>query len=205
MYLPPIQAMNDTQIHASGDVTIHPGAVIAPGVLFMANEGSKIIIAAGACIGMGTVLHAAGGTIEVLEGANLGAGVLVVGSGTIGKNACIGTSSTLFNISVSAQTMVSPGSVLGDRSRKVESEAQAPATSEPQPTETPNLFKDPWATKVTEPAQGFENNNFKPAPQAEHKPAVPRSPTPVHGQSYVNSLLSTLLPNRPYQDSPPPP
>jgi carbon dioxide concentrating mechanism protein CcmN len=205
MYLPPVQAMNDTQIHASGDVTIHPGAVIAPGVLFMANEGSKIIIAAGACIGMGTVLHAAGGTIEVLEGANLGAGVLVVGSGTIGKNACIGTSSTLFNISVSAQTMVPPGSVLGDRSRKVQSEAKAPATPEPQPTEPPNLFKDPWSTKVTEQAQGFENNTFKVAQQAERKPAVPKVSTHVHGQSYVNGLLSTLLPNRHYQNPPPTP
>jgi carbon dioxide concentrating mechanism protein CcmN len=203
MYLPPLQAMHDTQVHVSGDVTIHPDAVIAPGVLFVANEGSKIIIAAGACIGMGSVLHAAEGTIEVLEGANLGAGVLVVGSGTIGKNACIGTSCTLLNTSVPAQTMVSPGSVLGDRSRKVQSEAKATATPEPQPTETPNLFKDPWATKVTEPAQGFENNNFKPAQPAEHKPAVHKAPNHVHGQSYVNSLLSTLLPHRPYQDPPP--
>jgi carbon dioxide concentrating mechanism protein CcmN len=195
MYLPPIQAMQDTQVHVSGDVTIHPGAVIAPGVLFMANEGSKIIIAAGACIGMGSVLHAAEGTIEVLEGANLGAGVLVVGSGTIGKNACIGTSCTLLNTSVPAQTMVSPGSVLGDRSRKVQPQESATPTTQPTDAFT-NTFKDPWATTV-------ENNSIKVVQQTENKPIVHKAPTHVHGQSYVNSLLSTLLPHRPYQDPPP--
>jgi carbon dioxide concentrating mechanism protein CcmN len=204
MYLPPLQAIHDTQIHVSGDVTIHPGAVIAPGVMFVANEGSKIVIAAGACIGMGSVLHAAEGTIEVLEGANLGAGVLVVGHGSIGKNACIGTSSTLFYTSVPAQTIISPGSVLGDRSRKVQS--QAPATPTPQSPEiSTNTFQDPWATADPHTSYNNGHNNTKVVQQTENKPAVYKSPTPVHGQSYVNSLLSTLLPNRPYQSPPPTP
>ncbi len=128
MKLSPLQPMSHSQVCVSGDVTIHPSAVIAPGVLLQANPNSRIVIAAGACIGMGTILHADQGTLEVGESANLGTGVLFIGSGTIGANACIGSSSTLLNISIPKQQVLPSGSLLGDTSRHV-------STGEPTPVE----------------------------------------------------------------------
>jgi len=60
-------------------VTIHPSAAIAPGVLLQADPESQIIIAAGVCVGMGTILHAHAGILEVSQEQNIGAGVLIVG------------------------------------------------------------------------------------------------------------------------------
>jgi carbon dioxide concentrating mechanism protein CcmN len=144
VYLPPLQAMHDSQVYISGDVSIDPSAAIAPGVLLQASPGSAITIAAGVCIGMGAVLHACEGTLEIQAGASLGAGVLLVGAGVIGPNACIGAQSTLLNTSVEGKLLVPSGSVLGDRSRKIQLESEAvppvistPPVPEPTPETTP--------------------------------------------------------------------
>ncbi len=50
----------------SGSVTIHPSVAIAPGVLFQTDPESQIIIAAGACIGIGVILHTHKGILEVV-------------------------------------------------------------------------------------------------------------------------------------------
>lgn len=170
MYLPPLQAMHDSQVYTNGDVTIHPNAAIAPGVLLQASPGSSIIIAAGACIGMGAVLHSYDGILEIQEGASLGAGVLVIGAGIIGSSACIGAQCTLLNTSVEAKVLVPSGSVLGDSSRQPQPEAEeltqaivAKATPEPK-SEPPLLdpLPDPWqaAQSVPEPV------NFSAPPSA---------------------------------------
>ncbi|MGB8703381.1 MAG: hypothetical protein WCD18_28525, partial [Thermosynechococcaceae cyanobacterium] len=70
MYLPPLQAKQDSRICINGDVSIHPSAAIAPGVLLQANPGSQIIVGAGACIGMGAVLHAHEGILTIQDGAS---------------------------------------------------------------------------------------------------------------------------------------
>ena len=114
--------MSHSQICVSGDVTIHPSAVIAPGVLLQADSNSRIVIAAGACIGMGTILHADQGTLEVGESANIGTGVLFIGSGNIGAHACIGSSCTIFNTDVPKQHVLPSGSLLGDTSRQIQTE-----------------------------------------------------------------------------------
>lgn len=113
MSVPPLRLGNQFDIHISGEVSIHQSAVIAPGVILQAAPNSKIIIAAGVCVGMGSILQAARGMIVVGAGANLGAGFLMVGTGTIGENACIGAASTVFNSSVAPGEIVAPGSVLG--------------------------------------------------------------------------------------------
>ena len=113
MSVPPLRLGNQFDIYISGDVSIHQSAVIAPGVILQAAPNSKIIIAAGVCIGMGSILQAARGMIVVGAGANLGAGFLMVGAGTIGENACIGSASTVFNSSVAPAEIVAPGSILG--------------------------------------------------------------------------------------------
>ena len=113
MSVPPLRLGNQFDIYISGEVSIHTSAVIAPGVILQAAPNSKIIIAEGVCIGMGSILQAARGMIVVGAGANLGAGFLMVGTGTIGENACIGSASTVFNSSVAPGEVVAPGSVLG--------------------------------------------------------------------------------------------
>ncbi len=157
MYLPPLQAMHDSQVYISGDVTIHPNAAIAPGVLLQASPGSSIIIAAGACIGMGAVLHSYDGILEIQEGASLGAGVLMVGAGIIGTNACIGSQCTLLNTSVETKILVPSGSVLGDGSRQVQPEAEAvappaPIISTAVPEAKPlDPLPDPWISAAAQP------------------------------------------------------
>ena len=113
MSVPPLRLGNQFDIHISGKVSIHQTAVIAPGVILQAAPNSKIIIAAGVCIGMGSILQAARGMIVIGAGANLGAGFLMVGAGTIGENACVGAASTVFNSSVAPGEIVAPGSILG--------------------------------------------------------------------------------------------
>jgi carbon dioxide concentrating mechanism protein CcmN len=198
MYLPPLQAMHDPEIHVSGDVTIHPSAAIASGVLLQATPGSQIVIAAGVCIGMGAVLHSYEGTLAVQEGASLGAGVLMVGSGTIGANACVGASSTLLNCSVQPQALVPPGSMLGDRSRQIQLE---PLPEGPSSQSSSSVLADPWATEAPSAAEKVVDQSL---PQAQKNGSLATPPAPVHGQTYVNDLLSTLLPHRNQQLSPPP-
>jgi carbon dioxide concentrating mechanism protein CcmN len=162
VYLPPLQAMHDSQVFISGDVTIDPNAAIAPGVLLQASAGSSITIAAGVCIGMGAVLHACDGTLEIQSGASLGAGVLVVGTGTIGPNACIGSQSTLLNTSVEGQILVPAGSVLGDRSRQIQLDtelASPEVTPEPTPSEAAGSDAAPTPTPSFQSPESPQNGS----------------------------------------------
>jgi carbon dioxide concentrating mechanism protein CcmN len=118
MYLPPLHPQPHRDIYVSGDVTIHPSAAIAPGVLIQAEADSRVVIGSGVCIGMGAVIHAYAGLLEVQSGAVLGAGVLLMGVSQVGAGASIGASSTILDSTISAQTIVPPGSLIGDRSRQ---------------------------------------------------------------------------------------
>ncbi|WP_341526637.1 transferase [Nostoc sp. UHCC 0302] len=137
MTVPPLRLSNNFDSYISGEVTIHPSAVLAPGVILQAVENSKIIIGPGVCIGMGSILQANEGTLEVEVGANLGAGFLMVGKGKIGANACIGSATTVFNCSVEPGQVVPPGSILGDTSRRIEQTKQLePSTTNSTSTNT---------------------------------------------------------------------
>ena len=215
MSLPPFHPPRNLESYTRGDVTIHPSAAIAPGVLIQAEPDSRIIIKAGVCIGMGTVLHAYQGTLEIQESVNLGAGVLIIGHGTIGANACIGTSTTVFNSSVEPGQVVAPGSLYGDTGRQAgsvngqkpsaeaavessSSDSKAAVASEPEPSVT-----DPWATAEppNSPSVAAPEN---PEPSTTSELAVERSPSElateanakVYGQDYLNHLLGALLPHR---------
>lgn len=139
MSVPPLRLGNQFDIYISGEVSIHQSAVIAPGVILQAAPNSKIIIAAGVCIGMGSILQAARGMIVVGAGANLGAGFLMVGTGTIGENACIGAASTVFNYSVAPGEIVAPGSVLGVAKPIGETSSLKESRDAQQPQPTTNL------------------------------------------------------------------
>ncbi len=119
MSVPPLRLGNNFDSYISGEVIIHPSAAIAPGVILQATPNGKIIIGAGVCIGMGSILQAEQGTLEIGTGANLGAGFLMVGEGKIGENACIGSATTVFHCSVERGQIIPPGSILGDTSRAI--------------------------------------------------------------------------------------
>jgi carbon dioxide concentrating mechanism protein CcmN len=123
-YLPPLEPIGDFRSYVCGDVVIDETAAIASGVLIQADQGGKITIGAGVCIGMGAVLHAQGGLLEIAAGANLGAGVLVYGTSRIGEGACIGASSSIVRAVIAKGAIVPPCSLIsGLEQTAVEKEA----------------------------------------------------------------------------------
>ena len=233
MHLPTLPWSSNSQVYVEGDVSIDASAAIAPGVILRADPDSQIVIAAGVCIGMGAVLHACGGTLEVEAGANIGAGVLIVGKSTIGANACIGAVTTIWNTSIEPWQVISAASVLGDKGRQVV-EASSISTSTPS-RETLNppdsstsaqISKEPHAIeKEKEPLNGQvpsnravtstnEDKQESLSPEASssepktEKPASEPS-KPVYGQGSLDRILKTLLPynqqslNRPSFNPPP--
>jgi carbon dioxide concentrating mechanism protein CcmN len=178
----PLHPQPHQDVYVSGDVTIHPNAAIAPGVLIQAEGNGRVVIGSGVCIGMGTVIHAHDGLLEIQSGAVLGAGVLLMGASSVGAGASIGSSSTVINTQITGQTIVPPGSLLGDRSRPVSRE---------EVTETTVVVEEVAAAPVVEP---------EPPPAAtttEQNGSGVVPVTHVYGQAYVSQLLSTLLPHRP--------
>jgi carbon dioxide concentrating mechanism protein CcmN len=142
----PLLRLNDKfDSYISGEVNIHPSAVIAPGVILQAAANSKIIIGPGVCIGIGSILQVNEGILEIEAGANLGAGFLMVGQGKIGTNACIGAATTIFNCSVAPQEVIAAGSILGDSSRQIEEhqpEAEATPSTEEPTTNLPEIEEE---------------------------------------------------------------
>jgi len=119
MSLPTIAPNCNYEPFISGDVSIAADAAIAPGVIIQAAPGCRIVVASGACIGMGAILHAYNGTIEIEEEATVGAGVLVVGRAKVAAKACIGALTTVISVDLEAEQTVTAGSILGDTSRQI--------------------------------------------------------------------------------------
>lgn len=204
MYLSPLQLSSNSQILMSGDVVVNEGAAIAPGAILQAEPGSRISIAAGACIGMGVILHAREGTLEIGAGVILGAGVLVVGAGTIGTNACIGAGTTLINPCIDQMQIMPAGSLIGDTSRQASAEATAAApTAAPTSPETPEATTPPVAPPIeppspaqTPPQTAPETATDAPESTAAEPPQPGETPTILYGQAHINRLLGTLFPHR---------
>ncbi len=197
MHLSPLQPISNSHFYVSGNVTIHPSAAIAPGVLLQADPESQIIIAAGVCVGMGAILHAHAGILEVESGANIGTGVLIVGKGKIGTNACIGSMTTILNSDLRWGEVVPPGSLIGDASRQSETQKPEATTTLVFESSSSPQVSEPVATSVTTPDESSLNQQ---APES-----LEATGTQVYGQASLNRLLSTLLPhrqslNRPLQD-----
>jgi carbon dioxide concentrating mechanism protein CcmN len=218
MPLPLIQPPSRLEISIIGDVTIHEGAVVAPGTILQAAPNCRIVIREGACIGMGSLINAYQGDIEIGAGAMLGAGVLIVGQGKIGQNACLGACTTIINTSVAPGTTVEAGALMGDTSRHFSEETLPPkqeiksetngslghknasivdsniSSSKPQKTEEKNPklienMEDLWAEPEPE-IEKIPEITKPPLPSPESKNA------PVVGQIYINQLLCTLFPDR---------
>jgi carbon dioxide concentrating mechanism protein CcmN len=220
MYLPPLQPNRNPNIYMSGDVLIDEGASIASGVILQASPGTRIEIAAGVCIGMGSILQACQGNLIIEEGATLGAGVLAIGTGKIGTHACIGSSTTLLHPTVASNEVIAPGSLLGDESRQwidVESSpapepgpaspvspnpiAPDPVPPDPPPPPDPTAASEPeppTPTPTPEISQPISSNGngSEPAVAPPDQPAVPSSPAYVYGQAHLNRLMQTLFPHK---------
>lgn len=113
MSLPLLPTPSKVQICTGGDVVLQEGAAVAPGAVLVADFGSSLVVETQVCIGMGAVLHATGGELRVEAGTTLGAGVLVVGKGKIGRRACVGTCATLIDPTVAEGSIIPAGEVIG--------------------------------------------------------------------------------------------
>jgi len=207
MHLPlPLPLSSHSHVYVQGDVTIDPSAVISSGVILRANPESRIIIAPGVCIGAGSVLHADQGTLEIETGVNLGTGVLVVGHGTIGANACIGSLTTIWNASIERLTVVPAGSVVGDVGRQVAEVCTpaAPPVDSSNPPEAVNhspKIASPPSPSPEQPEQPNINppvNSQRRSSESttEEEPESANSPAEnsVYGQGSVDRILKTLFP-----------
>lgn len=202
MHLPPLPSSSNSQVYVKGDVRIDPSAAIAPGVILQAAPDGKIIIAAGVCIGMGSILQAQEGTLEVESGAILGAGVLVVGKGKIGANACVGAIATIWNHSIEPWQVVPAGALLGDAGRQIvnlPSTSTQPPRSEVQdtPSVSPSTTdKEPLNGQVPTPKAVESTHSTQEDSPTEPKAASPASQTSqvISGQGNLNRLLKTLFP-----------
>lgn len=170
MFFPPLQPITPVQSCVSGDVSIDPNAAISPGVLLQADPDCRIVIAAGVCIGMGSILHAHGGDIVVEQGAIIGAGVLAIGQVKIGANACVGSLTTLFNSDVQQASAIAAGSVIGDRSRQI--------VLDERPASTPESLPDPPVSN------SGRNSNSAPPPVA---------PAPSVNSSVMQSSIDAAI------------
>jgi carbon dioxide concentrating mechanism protein CcmN len=182
MYLPPLQLNRDLKTYVSGDVEIDPSAAIAPGVILQAEPESRIKIAAGACIGMGAILHARGGAIEIETGAVIGAGVLAIGSVKIGANACIGSMTTIIDRAIAAQQVVSPGSLVGEMGRPISDISTASNKSE--------------VTPPTPQSEDLTQESNKSTLAETTSISIQKTKTQVYGQAHLNRMLESLFPHR---------
>jgi carbon dioxide concentrating mechanism protein CcmN len=201
MAVPPLYLCDRIDSHISGEVKIHPSAVIAPGAIFQAAPNSRIVISQGVCIGMGAILQVESGTLLIEAGVIIGAGFLMVGAGTIGVNCCIGAATTIFNGSVPPHQVVSPGSIVGDPSRiAIDSTPNVLPNAKPQTHPQTHLDDDIWAEKATNGTSQSSNNTPIPNSESEPPAAAPEEPstfgTNVYGQTSVQRLLVTLFPHR---------
>ena len=210
MYRSPPQPLNNASAFVSGDVTIDPSVAIATGVILQADRDSQIVIATGVCIGMGAIIHAHQGKIEVEAGANIGAGVLVVGHGTIGAKACIGAETTLLNPVITAKQVVPAGTIIGDESRSVTLSSSSQEKSDPGEVQTSSQEKsDPGEVQTSSTdhpknSQSEESSEVSPktssVSDSTAATSLEKSPNPtasiVYGQVHLNQLLNTLLPHR---------
>ncbi|MGK7943777.1 MAG: hypothetical protein AB4058_04845 [Microcystaceae cyanobacterium] len=219
MRLPSIQPVSQTDIYMSGEVIIHETAMIASGVILQASPHHQIRIGEGVCLGMGAVISASEGDIEIGSGAVLGPGVLVTGHGKIGENACIGASSTLLKVSVEAQSVIPSGSLVGDTSRQIAvapvaefqevGSASVSSSSNGNGQQTPppeDLWQDPPPPPQDPPKIENHTPSEKESPPLE--PEIEPEKTieltsqpvqqsqPVVGQMYINQLLVKLFPER---------
>lgn len=181
MYLLPSPTLHHPEICVIGDVQLDPLVALAPGVVLHAEPGSQIHIAAGVCIGMGSVLHVRQGLLTIEMGANLATGVLVIGAGQICQNACVGSGATLINPQVAAGEIIPPASLVGDQSRQV------PLTDLPLEPNRPPAYHQPEHKKPE------RNGAANPYPDPWQQPGPMSEPISDHISEPVPAPTFTVI------------
>jgi carbon dioxide concentrating mechanism protein CcmN len=201
MYFPPLEPVSISENYISGDVTVDPSAVVAPGAILQAAPRSKIVVGAGVCIGMGAIIKAYRGKIEIKRGSTIGAAVLVLGNSTIGAQCSVGAATTIFNTTVEPMTVIAPGSVIGDSSRQIqerEEEQQSleysPADSEPLDSkDTEQSAEEVRATRAESVPESLPLEKAPPPepqipiPEKTQSPSTSFEDSPWYGGSEMNA------------------
>ncbi|MEM9808098.1 MAG: hypothetical protein AAF959_22760 [Cyanobacteria bacterium P01_D01_bin.56] len=221
----PLHFVSHTHYYRGGDVVVDASAAVAPGVVFRAAPGASIRIGPGVCVGAGVVIQARQGCVFIESGVSLGTGVLIVGHGHVGKEACVGPSSTLMNPAIAANEIVPPCSLM--RSAQVEatsttqqespSQFQAPnfhasqngsaVPSMPIPPRTSPTVQpqavSPKAVNVPDvdtSTYSFNEKNGGDSVKNNNTGASSSAVVPqnghVYGRDHLNNLLSALFPHR---------
>jgi carbon dioxide concentrating mechanism protein CcmN len=187
MNLLPAMTPIDRPAVISGNVSVHPTANIASGVLLHADPDSQLIIGAGVCVGWGCVIHAHAGILSIGDGAILGMGALVIGICQIGEHACIGSASSLMNVVIAAHSIVPPNSLVDEKSSNPIPPVFEPVPMKPKP-------------KVESVTTGPTPLEFPPNPPPVAAPAAPivlSINAPVYGKAGLERLLATLRNEKP--------
>lgn len=220
----PLQFVSHTHYYRGGDVVVDAAAAIAPGVVLRAAPGGAIRIGAGACVGAGVVIQAKQGCVFIEAGASLGTGVLIVGHGYVGKDACVGSSSTLINPAIAPNDIIPPCSLIKSQAAESQTTNSYPASSAPENGTSgfqtsgsssfqstgaqvasegpvPSMPIPPRTTSTVQPQavspKAVNVPNVEPPPPPENgKSAIVKPNGYVYGRDHVNSLLSALFPHR---------
>lgn len=176
--------------YIGANVTVGSGVAIAAGAVLAAAPGSRLIIESEVCIGLGVVVQAHGGDLIVRSGVSLGKGTLLLGTGSVGRQACIGAESTLINPQIQANQVVPARSLLGDPS-------QAQGN---QPPLSPEVSYDSSHNGQTPNTNGAANNSSSESgdqlvPLDETSASTGPAAT-VYGREQVAQLVRVLFPHR---------
>ena len=199
-YLPPLEPIGDFRSYVCGDVVIDPTAAIASGVLIQADQGSRITIAASVCIGMGTVIHAQDGLLEIGIGAALGAGVLVYGTSKIGENCCIGASSSIVRAVIAKGVIVPPCSLIVGQAEQDISPAEESVTEnvaecivERSPTEVPVEISA--ETIIETSSESLASSMIQIESDTSTLVNANSAQAKAYGQSQINRYIKRIFPN----------
>ena len=208
----PLHFVSQTHYYRGGDVVVDASAAIAPGVVLRAAPNASIRVGPGVCVGAGVVIQAKQGCVYVETGVSLGTGVLIVGHGYVGKDACVGPSSTLINPAIAPNTIIPSCSL-------IETQISQPAHANQSQTvsfQTPNFQakNNPVPSMPMPPRTSPTVQPQAVSPKAVQVPEVdePAAPVPdaavsnasamtpphnhVYGREHLNNLLSALFPHR---------
>ena len=180
--------MSHTHYCVVGDVTVDDSAAIAPGVVLQALPGSRIVIGKGVCLAGGVCVQSKSGVLKIGSGVTLGANVLVVGSGSIGSNACISPGSTLMNPQIEDDGLLPPNTLSSEPSTRSSQHFSQNGFS--QNGFSPTRY-DPSKNGV-QLNQTYDSSNGNSNSSALTPPNYDR----VYGREQVSELLSTLFPQR---------
>ncbi|MEM9771308.1 MAG: hypothetical protein AAF889_06875 [Cyanobacteria bacterium P01_D01_bin.73] len=211
MSLQPLHPISDRDSWIAGEVVVDSTAVVAPGVLLQADPGCRIRIGPGAVVGMGTVIHAYNGAIEVGAGVNVGAAVLLVGRVTVGDRACVGAQTTVMNAVVNMGQAIAPGSLIGvpyetaPSTNGSTSSSYSRTSTVSQSTSLDDASKSWNYTASTSSSETFtvsgssgQSGESAPPPPSHDGGAMAR-PMPqgiVYGKVQLEKLMVTMFPHR---------